>query len=738
MYFRKYPYYFQHDSSDCGPACLRMIARFYGKESSIEKIRSNCYLGNNGVSLLGISEGAQKLGFTTMMLKTTFKKLLETVPLPCILHWEQDHFVVLYEIKKGHSKRRRKFIVADPNGSSIVRLDESEFSKCWISNNNEEGILLALYPSENFLEDGRYKKKLTRGEKSLLFSFIKPYKRQFLVLLLGLFISSIILLAPPFLNQYLVDSVIRFKTREAIVLILLAQLAVFIGATIIDFIKSTVYLHVSNRLGISMVSDFIWKLMRLPINFFDTRSTGDINQRVQDHEKIETFLTSTSLNALFSLFNIILFSVILFVFNIQIFLIFIVFSVFSIVWVALFQGKRRMLNYKRFQTLKYSQNNIIEMISGIKDIKLNNSEVNYKTNWEKNQNKKYQINIKYLRNEQIQKGGFDFCNQLKNILIIYIAANYVISGSLTIGTMMSIMYLISQINTPLYQIVDFFKLSQDAKISFERRSDIENYTPEDDGTDLLEKKDSLRLNGDIHLNNIFFRYSGPQTPYILKDISFTIPKNKITAIVGPSGCGKTTLLKLLLKFYEPQLGTITVGEKNLLDINCRQWRENCGSVMQDGYIFSGSIAKNIAIENDNINFDQVNYATVIANINEFVNDLPMKLSTKIGAGGGGLSAGQKQRILIARAIYKDPQFILFDEATSALDARNERIIIENLNKYFVGKTVLIIAHRLSTVKNADQIIVMDKGEVIEVGDHSSLIGARGFYYELISNQLELA
>lgn len=738
MYFRKYPYYFQHDSSDCGPACLRMIARFYGKESSIEKIRSNCYLGNNGVSLLGISEGAQKLGFTTMMLKTSFKKLLETVPLPCILHWEQDHFVVLYEIKKGHIKRRRKFIVADPNGSRIVKLDESEFSKCWISNNNEEGILLALYPSENFIEDGRYKKKLTRGEKSLLYSFIKPYKRQFIVLLLGLFISSIILLAPPFLNQYLVDSVIRFKTREAIVLILLAQLAVFIGATIIDFIKSTVYLHVSNRLGISMVSDFIWKLMRLPINFFDTRSTGDINQRVQDHEKIETFLTSTSLNALFSLFNIILFSTILFVFNIQIFLIFIVFSVLSIVWVALFQGKRRMLNYKRFQTLKYSQNNIIEMISGIKDIKLNNSEVNYKMNWEKNQNKKYQINIKYLRNEQIQKGGFDFCNQLKNILIIYIAANYVMSGSLTIGTMMSIMYLISQINTPLYQIVDFFKLSQDAKISFERRSDIENYTPEDDATDSLEKKDSGRLNGDIHLNNVFFRYSGPQTPYILKDISFTIPKNKITAIVGPSGCGKTTLLKLLLKFYEPHLGTITVGEKKLSDINCRQWRENCGSVMQDGYIFSGSIAKNIAIENDNINFDQVNYATVIANINEFVNDLPMKLSTKIGAGGGGLSAGQKQRILIARAIYKDPPFILFDEATSALDARNERIIIENLSEYFVGKTVLIIAHRLSTVKNADQIIVMDKGEVIEVGDHSSLIGARGFYYELISNQLELA
>jgi ATP-binding cassette, subfamily B, bacterial len=741
----KFPYYFQHDTVDCGPACLRMVAKYYNKDFNIEQLRQYCFLRANGVSLLGISEGAERIGFQTLMVKTSYDKLLKEVPLPCILHWDQDHFVVLYKIKKGSFGKACKFIIANPNGAGIIEVEEADFRRSWIGE-DEKGVLLVLYPSARFEEEGPDENvaalsglpALPLTARHQLTKFIRPFRRQLLLLLTGLIVTSLLSLLSPFLNQYLVDVVIAYKTKELLALVLFAQLAIFLGSAVIEIVRNTIYLHVSNRLGISLVADFITKLMRLPLNFFDTRSTGDINQRIQDHDKIETFLTSTSLNAIFSLFNIAVFSIVLCIFSPQLFYIFFGMSSAAVGWIFLFQGKRRRLNYKRFQTLKYSQNSIIEMIAGIKDIKLNNSEIAYRWDWERNQVKKFKINIAYLANEQWQKGGFDFLNQLKNILIIYISAMLVIHDQLTVGTMMSIMFLISQINAPLYQLIDFFRLFQDAKISFERRADIENYEPEKKDETVSTNDINLVAHEDIRLENVSFRYASPKAALTLRNVSFTIPKNKVTAIVGPSGCGKTTLLKLLLKFYEPSSGVIKIGNTPLYNVDNTVWRDHCGAVMQDGHVFSDTIARNIVIDNTAVDKQMIERAATVANIRDFIETLPLGFSTRLGSSGGGLSAGQRQRLLIARAVYKDPPFILFDEATSALDARNERVIIENLNNFFRGKTVLVIAHRLSTIKNADQIIVMDEGRVVETGNHYSLLQSRGFYYDLVSNQIEMS
>ncbi|HVI48709.1 MAG TPA: peptidase domain-containing ABC transporter [Chitinophaga sp.] len=735
------PYFPQHDANDCGPACLKMVSTFYGKNYTLNELREYCYINAGGVSLLGIAEGAEKIGFHTLMLKTDYEKLLKDVPLPSILHWNQEHFVVLYDrTVQGLFKKEIKFKIADPaNSLGINNIDETTFRKNWISDADDKGVLLVLYPTDNFYDgnNGKDKDAQRNNIYSAFYPFLKPYRKQFFSLFLGMLLASVFALIFPFLNQYLLDIGVYMKNRNILIMLLLAQLSIFLGSTIIDITRNVLYLHISNRISIRLVSDYLNRLMRLPVSFFEIRSTGDINQRIQDHDKIETFLTNTSINTIFSIFNIIMFSVVLFVYNTTIFCTYLLLSLLSVGWIILFQHKRRRINYKKFQALKVSQDNLLEIIGGIKEIKLNNSETIRRWRWERNQIKKYKINVEYLTIEQWQKTGFDFINQFKNILIIYIAANLVMADKLTVGAMLSVLYVVGQINNPLQQLTDFFKLFQDARISFERRSDILNIQAEEQEEAEEQGSEASLESGDIHINNLYFQYSSPKSSYVLKSLNLTIPRNKVTAIVGPSGCGKTTLLKLLLKFYTPVQGEIKVGDEYLSNISDRLWRSKCGAVMQDGYIFGDTIARNIVTDGSPINRTLINRAVEIANIKDFINSQPLRYTTKLGMNGYGLSAGQKQRLLIARAVYKNPDYLFFDEATSALDAKNERTIIENLNAFYKGKTVVVVAHRLSTVKNADQIIVMNNGEIVETGTHIELIKKQAFYYDLVKNQLEL-
>lgn len=732
------PYFSQHDTNDCGPTCLRMISKYYGRDYPLHELREYCYINSGGVSLLGIAEGAEKIGFHTLMLKTSYAKLMEDVPLPSILHWNQEHFVVLYEKNvQGILKKKIQFKIADPaNSAGINTLDEDDFRKSWVSDADNKGVLLVLYPTENFYktDDSDNTKEKPLSGISAILPFIKPYKKQLFTLFLGMLVASLFSLIFPFLNQYLLDVGVYLRNKNILVLILLAQLAIFIGNTTIEITRNILYLHISSRIGIQLVSDYLTRLMRLPIKFFEIRSTGDIMQRLQDHDKIEAFLTSSAINAFFSIFNVAMFGIVLLLYSTLIFGVFFSLSLLSVGWILLFQMRRKVINYKKFSILKASQDSVYEIIGGIREIKLNNSERVKRWKWERNQIRKYRVSIQYLSIEQWQKIGFEFINQLKNIIIIYIAANLVISDQLTIGAMLSILYIVGQINNPLLQLTEFFKLYQDAKISFERRNDINTVAAENESEQTATEPFE---GGDIHVRNLYFQYSSPKSSHVLKNINLIIPRNKVTAIVGPSGCGKTTLLKLLLKFYEPVGGDIIVGSENLWNINDRLWRSKCGAVMQDGYIFADTITRNIVIDGGEIDKALLERSVDIANIKGFINSLPLRFTTKLGMNGNGLSAGQKQRLLIARAVYKDPDFLFFDEATSALDALNERKIIENLNEFFDGKTVVVVAHRLSTVKNADQIIVMNNGEIVEVGNHLSLIKNQGFYFELIRNQLEL-
>lgn len=746
---------------DCGPTCLRMIAAFYGKDYSLDYLRANSYITKNGVSLLGLSEAAEKVGFKTLVAKLSYRQLIEEVPLPCVLHWNQEHFVVLYDVeKKNFLRPEEKLIIGDP-GHSLVRVHIDVFKQCWMGSSQGKGVALLLEPTPDFYQDREEGIEQKKGF-GFLFNYLKPYRRYFLQLFLGMLLGSLISMCFPFLTQSLVDFGVNRKNVSFIHLILFSQLLLFLGGITVDLIRNWVLLHISTRISITIISNFLVKLMKLPINFFESKNVGDITQRIQDHHRIETFLTGSTLNTLFSLINLVVFSIVLAIYNTQLLTIFFIGSALSVLWISLFLKKRRHIDYNRFQRARENQNSIYEIITGMQEIKLYNGQKARRWEWERIQAKLFKVNIKSLALEQYQEIGASFFTQLKNIIISYTAAMLVINQQITLGVMLSISYIVGQMNNPLNQIIQFIRNIQDAKISLDRLGEIHQRREEESDEDLIgfnenvdalvehSKGDGIYVNhgqflhnitsiegSGINIHNLSFRYGGPKSPLVLKNISLNIPKGKVTAIVGASGSGKTSLMKLLLKFYPPTEGSILVDGINLQEISAQLWRNNCGTVMQEGYIFSDSIARNIAVNGERIEEERLYEAIRVANVQDYIAKLPLGFNTRIGNTGSGLSGGQKQRLFIARAVYKDPKYLFFDEATSALDANNEKVIMENLNEFYTGRTVLVIAHRLSTVKNADQIIVMKDGEIVEQGTHYELAAQRGYYFELVKNQLEL-
>ncbi|MCK5840404.1 MAG: peptidase domain-containing ABC transporter, partial [Bacteroidales bacterium] len=723
-----FPFYMQMDAMDCGPTCLRMIAKFYGKAYSLQTLRERSYITREGVSLLGTSDAAESIGFRTIGVRLTFEKLVAEAPLPLIAHWKQKHFIVVYKIRKG------KVYCADP-AHGLIKYTKDEFIKGWVStrkDEEEQGVCLLLEPSPDFYstEDD----KINKTNFKFLFSYLKPHKKFFLQLIMGMILGSIIQLIFPFLTQSIVDIGINNQDLGFISLILIAQLVLFVSQTFVDFLRGWILLHISTRINISLISDFLIKLMKLPISFFDTKMVGDLMQRIGDHRRIEAFLTGSSLNILFSMLTLVVFSIVLAIYSLQIFAVFMIGSILYIVWVYLFMKKRRELDYKRFSQLSENQSSIIQLITGMQEIKLNNCEKQKRWEWENIQVKLFKVNMASLSLSQYQQAGGVLINEVKNIIITFIAAKSVIDGNMTLGMMLAVQYIAGQLNSPIQQMIGFLQSTQDAKISLERLGEIHN--KENEESDEEPKVDILPEHLELNINEVSFQYEGPHSPFVLDDVNLKIPENKITAIVGTSGSGKTTLIKLLLGFYNPVKGKIKLGDIYLDNFSNRQWRSKCGVVMQDGYIFSDSIAKNIAVSDEIVDKSKLLNAVKVANIQEHIESLPLGYNTKIGQNGVGLSQGQKQRILIARAVYKNPEFIFFDEATNALDANNERIIMDNLDQFFKGKTVVVVAHRLSTVKNADQIVVLEKGEIVEKGTHTELTKKKGAYYELVKNQLE--
>ena len=714
---------------DCGPTCLRMVAKYYGKNYSLQSLRENSFVTREGVSMLGISDAAEKIGMRTMGVSVSYEKLKNDTPLPCIAHWKQSHFVVIHKIKNNIVH------IADPV-HGLVKFKKEEFLKEWLSHNQNgesQGICLLLEPSPDFYN--QQDEKINKSNFGFLFSYLRPYKKFLFQLFLGLLFGSILQLLFPFLTQSVVDFGINNQNINFIYLVLIAQLVLFISRMSVDFIRSWILLHISTRINISLISDFLIKLMKLPIGFFDTKMTGDLMQRIGDHQRIEAFLTSSSLNILFSIVNLFVFGIVLSIYNLKILAVFLIGSALYLMWILLFMKKRRDLDYKRFSQLSDNQSNIIQLISGMQEIKLNNCEKQKRWKWEQIQAKLFQVNIKSLSLSQHQQAGSVFINESKNIVITFLSAIAVIKGDMTLGMMLAVQYIIGQLNSPIEQMVGFIHATQDAKISLERLGEIHNKEDEESLDD--NKLIVIPENKTITISNLSFQYSGPHSEDVLKNINMFIPEGKITAIVGTSGSGKTTLLKLLLGFYAISKGEIKVSETNLSNISNRLWRSQCGAVMQDGFIFSDTIANNIAVSEEKADKEKLLNAVKIANIKEFIESLPLGYNTKIGAEGNGLSQGQKQRILIARAVYKNPEYLFFDEATNALDANNESIIMKNLEQFFKGRTVVVVAHRLSTVKNADQIIVLEKGRIVETGNHRQLTEQKKIYFNLVKNQLEL-
>ncbi|MCG8207432.1 peptidase domain-containing ABC transporter [Tenacibaculum finnmarkense] len=725
---KKFPNYQQTEAKDCGPTCIKIISKYYGKTINTQQLRSLSETTREGSSLLGLSNAVESMGFKSLGIKLAFNKLKEA-PLPCILHWNKNHYVVLYKIKKD------TVYISDP-AHGLITFTKKEFIQSWIGNNadenTEEGIALLIEPTPKF-----YQEEFEEDEKfgfSFIFKYLFKYKKFIVQLIIGLLAGSLLQLILPFLTQSIVDVGIKNQDLNFIYLILFAQLFLFVGKASLEIIRSWILLHLSTRINISLISDFFIKLMKLPISYFDVRMTGDLLQRINDHKRIERILTTSSLTVLFSFFNLIIFSLVLGYYSLQIFGIFVIGSVLYFGWVLFFFKKRKELDHKQFSQVSQEQSKVIELINGMQEIKLHNAERRMRWNWEYVQASLFKVATKSLALEQTQSVGSNFINELKNMFITILSAKLVIDGDITLGMMMAISYIVGQLNGPITQLINFMRDVQDAQISIDRLGEIHNMEDEEKPSD--EKMTHIPENSTIKLNNISFRYTGGLEP-VLHNLSLEIPANKTTAIVGASGSGKTTLMKLLLGFYQVNDGDIMVDNFNLKNISQKEWRRNCGVVMQEGYIFNDSIAKNIAVGEDYVDKEKLAHAINVANISDYIDGLPLGYNTKIGSEGNGLSTGQKQRLLIARSVYKNPKFLFFDEATSALDANNEKVIMGKLNEFFADKTAVVIAHRLSTVKNAHQIVVLDKGKIIEKGTHEELIKLNGSYYHLVKNQLNL-
>ena len=731
---KSFPHYLQLDEMDCGSTSLRMIAKYYGKEYSAEMLRQHCHITRNGVSMLGISEAAEYLGFRTLGVRITMEQLAHDASLPCILHWNQNHFVVCYKVKKYRSGRYR-FYIADPASQKLCYTEE-EFLHCWLStkvHGQDCGMALLMAPGVNF---GKRKEECESHKRNIkfFFKYLKPYQRQVGLLLLGMLLGSLLQLVFPFLTQALVDRGVNGKDLGFVTLILIAQLVLFIAQLSVNFIRGWILLHVNTRIDIALISDFLIKLMNMPLHFFDTKKIGDLMQRIEDHSRIKSFLMGNSLGFIFSLANFVVFSVVLGYYNLLVLGVFLLGNTLYILWVAFFLKYRRELDFKRFNQSATERNKMIQLIQGMQDIKLNNCERQKRWEWERVQMRLFRISMRGLKIGQFQQSGSVFFSQTTNILITFIAARNVIMGNMTLGMMMSLTYIIGQLSAPINDFISFIQAVQDAKLSLERLNEIHSQPDEDTG--IKDKATALPADKTIRVEHVTFSYDGAERNYALDDVSLEIPESRVTAIVGESGSGKTTLIKLLQGFYLPSHGSIKIGGTDLCNINPHYWRSITGSVMQESFIFSDTIAHNIALDTDRLEMDRVHRAAIMANADGFVRKMPMGYYTRIGMEGSGLSQGQRQRILIARAIYKNPEYIFFDEATNALDTTNEAEIMNNLNAFYHGRTVVVAAHRLSTVKNADQILVMRQGRIVERGTHKELVAKNGYYYNLLKNQLE--
>jgi ATP-binding cassette, subfamily B, bacterial len=772
----QFPHQLQRNQMDCGPTCLYMIGKHYGRNFSIEKLRALTEIGKEGVNILGISDAAEKIGFRTQALQLSLNDLKENIKLPCILHWSQNHFVVLYKVK------RNAFYISDP-GKSLLKYTEKELVRGWVSstappilpegerqveelsedlftlsypNPNQSslgssrrpppageiegaGIALSLEPTPLFYNNQYnedYTEQKSKGLGSIV-SYLFPYKKLIIQLMLGLLLGSLLQLILPFLTQSVIDTGVNTGNLSFVYVVLFAQLALFAGRLGVDFIRSWILYHISSRINISILTDFLIKLMKLPVSYFDSKKTGDIMQRMSDHHRIQNFLTGTSLSTLFSLFNLVIFSVVLAMYNTGIFLVFAAASMLYILWIFIFLKKRKTLDYKQFDIAAAEQSKTMEIVQGMQEIKLHGCEKPKRWQWERLQARTFRLGMKGLALNQWQQTGAFFINEGKNIFITFLAAKAVINheGGMTLGGMLAIQYIIGQLNGPIEQMISFVQSWQLAKISLDRLNEINTLADEEPADKLLSTV--LPTDKTLELTNISFTYPGAGNEAVLKDINITIPNGKTTAIVGTSGSGKTTLLKLLLKFYTPQKGNVKVGGNDIENLSHKTWRKAIGVVMQESFIFNDSIAANIAVGDESIDTARLKQAATAANILEFIESLPLGFNTKIGSEGVGVSAGQKQRLLIARAVYKNPDYIFFDEATNSLDANNETVIMKNLNEFFYNRTVIVVAHRLSTVKNADQIVVLNKGIITEAGTHAELIVLRGEYFTLVRNQLEL-
>jgi ATP-binding cassette, subfamily B, bacterial len=731
----RFPFYRQRDAMDCGPTCLKMIARYHGRSFSLPFLRDRCHLSREGVSFAGISKGAESVGLRSLAVRLSFEQLASEVPLPCVAHWQQNHFVIVYKIKG------KRVYVADP-AHSATTYSREEFVKHWADREQGAGLVLLLEPTAGFYEEEQggagadeAAMQEPRTGLSALLPYLRPHTRYLLQLVLGLLLGSTLGLILPFLTQALVDSGITNQDIGFVYVILLAQLMLFAGRIAIDVIRGWLLLHVSSRMNISILSDFLMKLMRLPMAFFNTKMSGDLLQRIDDHRRVEVFLTSTTLNALFSLINLVVFAGVLATYSGRVFLTFLVGSLAVAAWIFAFMKRRNQLDHRSFVQRAANREALIQLTAGIEEIKIANCEQRKRWDWEHIQARLFKIEQRRLALTQYQQIGSRSINELKNIVITIFAATEVIDGRMTLGMMLAVSYIVGQVNQPLEQLLGLVQSTQDARLSLDRLAEIHGNADEDPRRDGALQ--GLPADRTLELRNLTFQYNGATAQPVLSEVSLTIPHGKVTAIVGSSGSGKTTLLKLLLKFYPPQRGDVLLGNVSLANFDAGTWRQRCGVVMQDGYLFSDTIARNVALGDDHPDLGRLMEALRVANLLSFVEALPLAYNTRIGGAGSGLSQGQKQRLLIARAVYKNPDYLFFDEATSSLDANNERAIMEALGGFMRGRTTVVVAHRLSTVKNADQIVVLEKGRIVEHGNHEELTALRGAYYDLVKNQLEL-